>query len=540
MKDGARMAISLTQNWGNVQIKSIDPFSDVHSDITSRLTKIMGSDNCYINGLDLLKYQVDLDTKSIIVTLTPGIAIVSNIVIEFTETTVSKLATFPIPNMDTYYLVIEYVYAKTNPPPIATIKGVKSTVLDTKIHLPLYAFKLNGWNTVINDTVLKAWIENGADYLKDERHKTGYLSRSGGTIHGRLKTSGIVPKDPNEVVTKQFVERFVRDTVQQNIQGIGGSSNFLLKSGGQITGPIVVKNDPLPVFDNELVTKSFVVNHSIRRSGDTMSGPLILWDNPTQPKHAATKQYVDRTMQNAISHMNISLNHSTMANLANDDHPHYMLANGGRSFTGAVEGVTPTRPMHLATKKYIDEHVDTINNRIDALAHTSGGGVRIHSQLEQLTNDDHPQYIKTNGTRAFTGKVSGVYPTDNDNLTTKKYVDDRIAAAITSGGSHSTLTNLTADDHPQYARIDGARAFTNPILVPDATNEKHAVNLKILQKNLDYHVKVTTSINFDHSLPVGSLYYKYNGTGDTIEEVWIKIKALSGTTFNPASYHQIF
>lgn len=61
-----------------------------------------------------------------------------------------------------------------------------------------------------------------------------------------------------------------------------------------------------------------------------------------------------------------------------------------------------------------------------------GGGVTSHGDLDDLTADDHTQYILVDGTRAFTGARSGVGFTDTINA---------IGTAQTVGGR---LTNTTA------------------------------------------------------------------------------------------------
>jgi hypothetical protein len=80
------------------------------------------------------------------------------------------------------------------------------------------------------------------------------------------------------------------------------------------------------------------------------------------------------------------------------------------------------------TSGYILTYVS--NNYIDnsEMATISGNIVykiiTTHSGLSGLSNDDHLQYSLVNGTRAFTNTVSGVYPTTDNHLSTKKYVDD--------------------------------------------------------------------------------------------------------------------
>lgn len=120
----------------------------------------------------------------------------------------------------------------------------------------------------------------------------------------------------------------------------------------------------------------------------------------------------------------------------------------------------------------------------------SDTGIADHGSLSGLSDDDHTQYIRVDGTRAFTGTVSGITPTSTAHLSTKGYVDSsdvtvsgflqgqingksatthtHDASVLTSGtvpdariaassiiqhqGSvtHSGIAGLTADDHPQY------------------------------------------------------------------------------------------
>jgi len=49
-----------------------------------------------------------------------------------------------------------------------------------------------------------------------------------------------------------------------------------------------------------------------------------------------------------------------------------------------------------------------------------------HSNLTGLLNDDHPQYVPRTGSRGFLGTVSGINPTASYHLTTKFYVDGEI------------------------------------------------------------------------------------------------------------------
>lgn len=58
------------------------------------------------------------------------------------------------------------------------------------------------------------------------------------------------------------------------------------------------------------------------------------------------------------------------------------------------------------------------SSQVLRVAGIGAGGVSDHGALTGLADDDHPQYIRTNGTRAFTGAVEGVDPSTVQGLVT--------------------------------------------------------------------------------------------------------------------------
>jgi hypothetical protein len=73
---------------------------------------------------------------------------------------------------------------------------------------------------------------------------------------------------------------------------------------------------------------------------------------------------------------------------------------------------------------------------------TISSGITDHGLLSGLIDDDHPQYILSDGTRAFTSTVSGVTPIVSSHIATKGYVDTTISG--NSGGmSWSVITGNT-------------------------------------------------------------------------------------------------
>ena len=160
-----------------------------------------------------------------------------------------------------------------------------------------------------------------------------------------------------------------------------------------------------------------------------------------------------------------------------------MLSDGSVPFTAPVTGSLPVSGSHLATKAYVDNLITagavtnlTINNILTANTITSAAGQdlvlkrggttvatfgtsgvtfnRINSVTDTtMVNNLNAQYLGgilntafslANGTRAFTGTVSGVTPTLDAHLATKAYVD---------GGGTTNLSNT--------ARMIGGVAYKN-------------------------------------------------------------------------------
>ena len=106
----------------------------------------------------------------------------------------------------------------------------------------------------------------------------------------------------------------------------------------------------------------------VNKSGDTMTGPLVLPGDPTQPMEAATKQYVDQhgggasgdflplsggTMTGPIT---LAADPSTAMQAATKQYADKMLPLAGGTMTGALTlPADPTSDMQAATKKYVDD-----------------------------------------------------------------------------------------------------------------------------------------------------------------------------------------
>jgi hypothetical protein len=64
-----------------------------------------------------------------------------------------------------------------------------------------------------------------------------------------------------------------------------------------------------------------------------------------------------------------------------------------------------------------------------------------HGSLSGLGSDDHPQYSRADGTRAFTGNVSGIDPVSAAHLSTKNYVDQKTDILSIFGAWEEKIVN---------------------------------------------------------------------------------------------------
>lgn len=119
---------------------------------------------------------------------------------------------------------------------------------------------------------------------------------------------------------------------------------------------------------------------------------------------------------------------------SNVDDSDYIFTNGSSVLTGSLDLgnnkiinlSNPTNNQDAATKNYVDTEIASISFPTS------------HSDLSNLTSDDHTQYLLVNGTRALTGNLNlsnnkiinlGT-PTLDTDAVTKEYVDEQISLAI--------------------------------------------------------------------------------------------------------------
>lgn len=181
----------------------------------------------------------------------------------------------------------------------------------------------------------------------------------------------------------------------------------------------------------------------INATGDTMSGPLLLFGNPTVALHAAPKQYVDSTISGSLTNYYtksqidtqqfgqdaaISAANTTAAN-ANANANTRVLKSGDTMTGLLVLSGAPTADLHPATKKYTDDKNTSQDAAISASA-AAAAAANTNANSRVLRAGD-----------TMTGfLLLHADPTAQMHAATKKYVDNIAGAA---GGPFLPLTGGT-------------------------------------------------------------------------------------------------
>lgn len=143
-----------------------------------------------------------------------------------------------------------------------------------------------------------------------------------------------------------------------------------------------------------------------------------------------------------------------------------------------------------------------------------------HGGLAGLSNDDHLQYMRVDGSRAFNSTVNGVTPSAADNLSTKRYVDDRYQvfhirdekASGTDGGTFTSGSWQTRTlNTVKTNEIIGASLSSNQITLPAGTYEIEAFSIGY---RCELHKTRLRNISDSSDLLIGSSERSYT-TGRT-------------------------
>ena len=213
-------------------------------------------------------------------------------------------------------------------------------------------------NSVSNTTLVANNIQDAITEL--DTKVEGKLDIAGGTMTGDLILAG----DPTanlQATTKQYVDSLVANAV------VNVESNTVVFDNSNTT---IIANTVQAALEELALNK-------VEKSGDTMTGSLILHADPTLALQAATKQYVDsRILAAADQPQNsntVIFNNTTTTLTSNtvqaaiEELALNKVDKAGDTMTGFLTlSADPTDPLHAVTKQYLDTSIT---------AAVTGGGV---------------------------------------------------------------------------------------------------------------------------------------------------------------------
>lgn len=314
----------------------------------------------------------------------------------------------------------------------------------------------------------KIYVDQEVGKVNTRINGLDFVRKSGDTMTGALYLPLSAPTHPTEATNKEYVDTKFSSIV------IPSTVGFVRRSGDTMTGSLFLTGNPM--FDDEASNKRYVdsrfnsivipdVSLYIRKSGDIMTGGnLTLSAEPTIPKHATTKFYVDKKFDD------ITATYATKIYVDTT-----FVKKSGDSMTGSLMLTgDPRLANEAANKNYVDF-------RIQSLAAGFATIIYVDSTFLKKTGD-----TMTAGNLTLSAE-----PTIPKHATTKKYVDDEIDKIETKIDDLSgTYVKKAGDTMTGNLNI---RGFTEAYGVIE--NGSGSVTLPVALSGNTYHINVTGDIN---------------------------------------------
>lgn len=250
--------------------------------------------------------------------------------------------------------------------------------------------------------------------------------------------------------------------------------------GGSDYVHLNVNAGSLAILSSAAWSKSAPIHHVYAVSYDTASGAMVKVQANAMTVSGGKLMHLFGVL-NSIPAGAVGYGLDIELSKTDDEVPYGIRTNAPIDMKGAVGGnnkivnlATPTSNYDAATKKYVDDSINTVAS-VNVLVGssklsrtpptgTTGGNVTLdvvpgnilHSTLGSLGGDDHTQYTLATGARAFTGipKVSNattVVPVADADLTTKRYVDLAVAAVPTFAVLGSFMVSVVVTTEKRVA-----------------------------------------------------------------------------------------
>ena len=266
------------------------------------------------------------------------------------------------------------------------------------------------------------------------------------------------------------------------------AANTLPKSGGQMSGPLVLAADPF--LAKQAATKQYTDAADalrILRAGDAMTGPLALPADPTAALHAATKQYVDggdtariaRAGDAMSGPLSLAGDPTTALGAATkqyvDTGDTARVQKSGDTMSGALTlSADPTQPLHAATKQYVDTGTSA---RVQKSGDTMTGSLTLSGNPIQALHATTKQYVDAADTArvqksgdTMTGALTlPADPTAPLQASTKQYVDAHFQATPGVGWSNGADDSLSIHSLGRYGIAAGGHSEVRAYYLPAYT-----------------------------------------------------------------------
>jgi hypothetical protein len=211
-----------------------------------------------------------------------------------------------------------------------------------------------------------------------------------------------------------------------------GVNKYVLKSGDTMTGYLTLyaqPTDPMHAATKQYVDAVAPPGTYVLKVGDTMQGFLSLFTNPTAPMHAATKEYVD------------------VANY---------VVRSGDTMTGFLTlNADPTALMHAATKQYVD------TNYVEVAGDTLTGYLTLHANPSLPMHAATMMYVDS-GFAGLPPPIDSYTKTESD----AKYVEligDTMSGFLTLSADPTALMHAATKQYVDNAVALGDPRFVNVI-----------------------------------------------------------------------------
>lgn len=473
---------SVTNNWNNydktenpygVEIRSVDPFANVNSDIANNLNIIYSNENSYFTGLGIKGYttgSVGTDTVFII-RLNPGTVMMDNVSIKFIGEPFSDggpkeiripLFIFPIETINNKIIVaVDYKYGKTIPAPVAKIVAITQDLYndpgEDHNYLKLYTFNIPG-TCVHNSSFINGWNANNGVYtISDNRFETGIIFRSGDTMSGHLR----IKKEPEDYNGSDVYNAVNKKYLDYNLNRFN-LTNVVLKSGSinTIKTPIIWNTNRTPAYDNELITKKYVENTYISKDGSselsgtiisTSDGDIRVNDIPKTNNSAINKNYITTAISNVL---NTNSEHFPGVRKTGDTLSGPLILNNSVYKLSEISDKNKLISENYADGIYLKYNGTssyiTSPLTVDTDSYTiSPDNGNISTLVTKKYCDSN--YISTTSSSPFTFRAipklpTGSNPSSNYDIVSKKYCDDTYLKSI-------NFESVDSDDSSGYLKL---------------------------------------------------------------------------------------